>query len=302
MARGTTTYTQAYGSLVNYKNLYQSLSTVLNQAATRTADTGQVNWATIATEPSTVRDYEVFALGGPLQSTAPVFLRIDYQGASVAGAGAYITVGTTTDGAGNLGGLTVAKQGLQNHTITNTLNLSAWAACDGSYFTFLYALDPVAAGTDGVGMFVVERTRDLTGAATANGFHVWRWYATTAAATAYLGGWSRTFASAAQTANTDYNFGVTVPDAFNATTSLDNNIGYAYPAYTYTPLAPGGASKALLFAFPNDFPRGQSVTVTHYGEAMTFVPLADSVTTGIPVMSAAATGALKSLSPMIRFD
>lgn len=303
MARGSATYTQGTGSLAVYKGWAQALSQVLNQAKARTSDTGQVDWATIATEPAgTVRDYEIFAMGGSLQATAPIFLRVDYTGG--ANATASLTVGTTTDGAGNLGGLTVTKVALQNHAISTQSGLGAWAACDGEYFTCLYALDPSASGTDGVGMFVVERTRDIAGAATAAGFHVWRWQAASATTTTFLGGWSRVYAAAVQTANPDYNLGVTLPDAFSMTTGVDTstNIAYSYPAYTYTFAQPGGASKALLCAFPADYPRGQAVPVTHYGASTTFVTLADSVVQTIATMNSSNAVTTKGLAPLIRWD
>lgn len=302
MARGTTVYTQAVGSLANYKALYQNLSVILNQASPRTADTGQVNWAGIATESTVIRDYEIFALGGSLQATAPVYIRVDYVGSS--SGYAQVTVGTATDGAGNLSGLTVAAFKLQVHAITNQANLSAWAASDGSsYFTFHYALDPVATGTDGLGIFVVERTRDLTGAPTAAGFHVWRWQANTATTTVGFGGQYRVFGAGSQPVNPDYTFGTFVPDIFNTTTGLVGSTAYCWPAFTYTPLSPGGASKALLFGYPPDFPRGQAITVNHYGEAQTYVSLGDSVSNVFPsVNNSGAVVSTKTLMPLIRWD
>jgi hypothetical protein len=308
MARGSASYTQAAaGTLAAYKACYQTISNVINQAGVRTADTGQVNWATIPSEPSSLgRDYEVFALGGPLQATAPIFLRFDYAGYGVAGTyGVHITVGTTTDGAGTLGGLTVARLPLQNHAIGTPPVQWCWAASDqASYFTFLYALDTAATGQDGVGMVVVERTRDPNGDANGVGFHVWRWQAFSLTTTTNAGGWSRTFGAGSQPAVADFCYNAMVPDLQNNTSaSQPGGLFYAFPAYTWTPPAiMGGASKALMFAYPPDFPRGSATPVTHYGESMTFIPLGDVIITGQPAMTSNTVAAVKYMAPMIRWD
>lgn len=302
MARGTATYVQQQGSLAAYKAWAQTMSTMLNQALVRTADTGQVNWAAIATEPVGTRDYEVFALGGTLQATAPIFIRFDYIGG--ASAGPFVTVGTTTDGAGNIGGLTVPYFDFLPFTSTYwSTTYSMWAASDReSYFTFLFCLDVAAAGADGVGMIVVERIRDVSGAPTATGFHAWRWQANTGALTAFQGGWQKLYGVSPQPVSADFNMGVFVPDIFNTNTALVDTTAYAYPAYTNTPLSPGGASKALMFAYPGEFPRGQAVTVTHYGEPQTFVSLGDSVTNAIPLLNQSNAAATRNLAPLIRWD
>jgi len=306
LARGSAAYTWGFGA-ANYKACYQAISGVINQALTKTGDTGQVNWATVSTEPGSgvVRDYEVFALGGPLQATAPILIRFDYWGTSTAGNGVQITVGTTTDGAGNLGGLLVARTTLQNHTLSASPNQYCWAASDqASYFTFLYALDPAATGTDGVGMAVIERTRDPDGTATNAGFHAWRWQATNLTVTQPLGGWSKTFGAGSQPAAADFNYNVMAPDLFNLNSgAVAGGIFYAFPAHTYTPLfTMKGASKALMFAFPVDFPRGVATPITHYGEAMTFLPLADALTLNIPVANGVGNAGNKPMSAMIRWD
>jgi len=302
MARGSAVYNQALGYPA-YKNWAQPISNALNAAATRTNDTGQVNWATVTTEPAAgvVRDYEVFAVGGSLQATAPIYLRFDYQGTASTTTGVYITVGTTTDGAGALGGLTVAKLGLQIGPAGT--NQWCWASCDNdSYFTFAYNMDPGATGTDGIGMVVVERTRTLPGAASGAGFHVWRWQATSATATTYQGGWSKTFGATSQPANANYNFDVLAPDLYNTNTAYVGGTSYAYPVYTYTAPFAKGASKALLLGFQYDFPRGQPVTLTHYGEPMTFIPMSDAVTMPLPTLNNAGAAASKTISPLIRWD
>jgi hypothetical protein len=302
MARSSAIYTQVVGYPA-YRNWAKPISDALNATATRTTDTGQVNWATVTTEPAggAVRDFEVFAIGGSLQATAPIYLRFDYQGSSTTTGGIYITVGTTTDGAGNLGGLTVAKMQLQ--AALGGTNQYAWASCDSdSYFTFAYNLDPGGTGNDAVGVVVVERTRTLPGAASGAGFHVWRWTGGATSITTYQGGWSKTFGATSQPQNANYNLDVLAPELFNTNTAYVGGTSYAYPVYTYTAPFAKGASKALLLAFQYDFPRGQPVTLTHYGEPMTFISMSDAVTMPLPTLNNAGAAATKTISPLIRWD
>lgn len=301
MARATTSYVQDYGSVTQYKNYYQPLSTILNTVLNRTTDTGQVNWGTIPSEPTVVRDYEIFSLGGPLAGSAPLYLRVDYLGNNFGGLS--VATGTSTNGAGVLGGLTVATQKLHQMNISGPYTLYAWAASDGeSYVTFSYALDPAASGLDGVGTFVIERSRDIDGTANAAGYHVWRWQAISGGSTTYLGAWSRVYAAQTQPVVQDWNVNVFVPDLQNVGGAFRGTTSYAFPTTTYAGITPGGASKALMFAFAPDFPRGTPVTVTHYGQQMSFLPFADSVVVQTPTMTALNTPGGKNLSPLIRWD
>lgn len=300
MARATTTFVPDYASLNAYKAHFSPLSAMLNQVVTRTADTGQVNWATVPTESSGVRDYEVFAMGGSLQATAPMFVRIDYIGGS--NGHVDVTVGTTTDGAGNLGGLVATKTALNTAAVSGPYTRWGWAAGDGSYLTFLCNLDVNQTGAEGVGAFVIERVRDATGAPTGAGFHAWRWQRTSTTVTTFQGGWSKTFGAPSQPVNVDYNMGIFLPDAGAVQSSFIGLSSKAFPAYTYTPPFPRGASKALLFSIPADFPRGRTLTVDHYGESMTFLTLNAAVTNPLPYLDSGGTAVTRNLAPMIRWD
>ena len=75
---------------------------------TQTADTGQINWTSVTTPgaANTVAGYEIYRFSDSLQSTAPVYFRIDY-GTSIGNTGwlgLRVTVGTSTNGAGTITG------------------------------------------------------------------------------------------------------------------------------------------------------------------------------------------------------
>lgn len=73
----------------------------------KTSDSGQANWSTI-TEPSganEVRGYEIYRFDDALQTTAPVYIKVEYgSGVTYSVPAVWITVGTGTDGAGTLTG------------------------------------------------------------------------------------------------------------------------------------------------------------------------------------------------------
>lgn len=84
----------------------------------KTADTGQTNWATSTTARSATSSsvgYEVFRFDDALQASKPVFFRIDYfngynQHQSPNSFGFGITVGSGTNGAGGITGVTAPRQ------------------------------------------------------------------------------------------------------------------------------------------------------------------------------------------------
>jgi len=69
----------------------------------QTADTGQINFATV-TRPlagNTARGYIIVRMDGSLQSTVPVYMRMDFgSGGSAAVMGVWVTLGPSSTGAG----------------------------------------------------------------------------------------------------------------------------------------------------------------------------------------------------------
>lgn len=73
---------------------------------TQTSDTGQVNWSTV-TSPlasNTYQGYEVWRASDSLQSSCPIFFKIEYgsNNSSAGQPGIRMTFGTGSDGAGNI--------------------------------------------------------------------------------------------------------------------------------------------------------------------------------------------------------
>lgn len=137
----------------------------------RTTDTGQINFTTVLRSAAAngVGGYEIFRFNDAAQAGAPVFIKMEYgnsnQGATVPGF--WITVGTATDGAGNIiSGLQIVRRQVSFST-ANTNNNPCYFSGDGSYFAMLLPFTGASLA------IVMERTRTITGVATTDGVTLW---------------------------------------------------------------------------------------------------------------------------------
>ena len=143
----------------------------------QTSDTGQINPATVLAPVSTsaMQGYEIWRLSDTLQSTAPVFIKVEY-GASAIGAtspGFFFTVGTSTNGAGTLTTqVGVRRQLYQNTAKSAGVTLASYCCGDGSGFAMVTSYDPGSTGSFSM-LIDIERTRDGAGSATADAVYTW---------------------------------------------------------------------------------------------------------------------------------
>jgi hypothetical protein len=135
---------------------------------TKTADTGQVNTATV-TAPgatNTSQGYEIRQFTDTLAGSSPVVFKIEYgSGGTATTPAIWITVGTGSDGAGGITGIKWARTQL---TPTGPAASAAFAiSVDTNRFTFgLHYLS----GTASTGLFVgLERSKSAAGADNADG-------------------------------------------------------------------------------------------------------------------------------------
>lgn len=96
-------------SQANFQNWAQGISTAMASCGlTQSADTGQVVWSTNPAVPAATGltpFYEIWEFADSFASTSPVFIKLQYGTAVSAGLpGFTISVGTSTNGAGLLGG------------------------------------------------------------------------------------------------------------------------------------------------------------------------------------------------------
>jgi hypothetical protein len=132
-----------------------------------TADTGQTTPATLLhpTVGNTKQGYRIYTMNDALQSTAPVFMRIDFGMGLVSVPGIWITIGSGSDGAGNilnkwfdggsLGTPTILPPGSSSTQVTNSYGSADTNRLSLGLFCY--------AGANYQLVFTIERTKDVSG-------------------------------------------------------------------------------------------------------------------------------------------
>lgn len=99
----------------------------------QTTDTGQLNLGTItkAVAVNTVQGYEIWRMNDSLQSTAPVFVKLEFgSGPSNTYLALWLTVGFSTDGAGNINSTNKSTR-TQHYGTTHNATLYGWKFSGG---------------------------------------------------------------------------------------------------------------------------------------------------------------------------
>src|SRR3954454_8298219 len=98
----------------------------------RTADTGQIDWTTVAKPASGVfGGYEIWRFDDALQATAPVFIKVEYGISNTTTLMLGLTVGTGTNGAGTLTGQVSSKSNVAPQT-TSAAGVLLPSFCSGN--------------------------------------------------------------------------------------------------------------------------------------------------------------------------
>ncbi len=146
---------------------------------TQTADTGQINWASV-TKPvatGTQAGYEIWRFNDTLHSTKPIFIRIGYGSGAVASgnsASTWITVGTGTDGAGNITGINTGLIAHAQQTVAPSNTAAPVNICYNSTVGYLWIWSGRMDSNYPSAFWVVNRTSDASGAATGTGIAVYK--------------------------------------------------------------------------------------------------------------------------------
>lgn len=102
MATATGNYVCDCSTLINFKSWAQAISAAFAAFGwTQTADSGQVNWTTIVAVPSSTYVYEIWKAADAQATTLPIYLKVEY-GFNTSTPRIRITVGTSSDGSGNI--------------------------------------------------------------------------------------------------------------------------------------------------------------------------------------------------------
>jgi hypothetical protein len=168
-----------------FRNWGLELSTALQATGlAQTADTGQINWTTVLrpTTASASAGYEVYAFTDTLQATDPIFIKIEYGSGPLSNGqqpGIWITIGTSTNGAGTLGGSLSARTpmwvydrasgGIRSYSTP----YQSYICFDGSYLGVVHKLEGCTAYNGGIwpnAAFMIGRPCDNTGAYIGGGY------------------------------------------------------------------------------------------------------------------------------------
>lgn len=163
MTTATASFAFAHTSDATFRAWGKGVSDLLAAVGlTRTADTGQVDWATVLRPGiNTDAGYEMWRFADTLQATAPVFIKVTYGTAATASIPRLLLqVGAASSGSGALSGAVSAVTATQLAASSSTSGCSA-CLTDGCLALSLFTINAQ--------VFTVERLRDDTGAVTADG-------------------------------------------------------------------------------------------------------------------------------------
>lgn len=224
----------------------------------QTADTGQINWATVTRTASTnvAQGYEIYRFNDALQGTYPLFLKIEYgTGGSTTGPGMWLTVGTGTNGAGTLTGTASTRVTLHgNNAPASTVTAYPTYVCvKNGYVGVILKAGGLSSTPNAICFFAVARTVDDTGAETGDGYTVFR------RNTTQMGAQSVSVSNATSfTESTFYSVVHMAP-----TSSLVGSDKQVYKCYTIQPRVRPVLQMATVIA--TEYPSATSFTATLVG-------------------------------------
>lgn len=260
------------GSTANFRIWGAAISAALQAygGLAKTTDTGQIDWTTVTVPAGgAYGGYEIYRLTDSLQATSPVFIKIRYgvgSGGSNRPAVA-CSVGTATDGAGNLTSMAGTNVSVLTEVNLNAALMQAATATNpapctvnGDSSSLIMALWNVA----NLGCWLlVERNRNPDG--TPNGD----------ATFVSFGGTNNNVTSQVilhhnQVSQSTSNW-PPCPGPTNYTTGIKDSIMGTFPVFTGASPRMGAPSKFVVGHIATDLPALQSFTITHYGASHTFV-------------------------------
>lgn len=148
----------------------------------QTTDTGQINPVTVArpTAAVTLAGYEIWRFNDALQNTAPIYVKLSYytgNNASGNNPSTRVQVGRGSDGAGNLTGLNTgtaisAPSSTSSSAATGTAMTILSCHTDGFFSLYMSSVFTTPALTGSPGIWMIDRFRNSSGVATAEGYNL----------------------------------------------------------------------------------------------------------------------------------
>jgi hypothetical protein len=258
MATATSNVVCDNSSLANFKSWAQFISNFFTTAGwTQTADSGQVNWGTIASVPSSAYVYEIWKAADSQASTTPIYVKMSY-GFSTSSPRAEIQVGTGSDGSGNITGATTGVfQFTPNMTNQGGTLYPCYASGDAGEIRFMMWQSNATVEV----VFGVERSKDSTGAKTTD-------YFTLLIASSPTAQYQQTILGALVSPR-EFNW-ITVGTTNASVTENFNGTTAANPVFPLIGKL-GNPMLGFCVATGADVAEGASVTVSIYGANHTYI-------------------------------
>lgn len=180
MTTATTVGVMDQTSDVAFRNwIAEIIAQLIAVGLTQTADTGQINTSTVVRTASaqTAQGYAIFRFNDSLQSTSPIFFKLEFGTGSTAVLtcpAMWITVGTGSNGSGTLTGTTSGRcpagvnVNLTGAVTSNWISRYCYSTAMGA-FAVCFKIG-AGATTAPFAFFGIFRSNDSTGAPTADSY------------------------------------------------------------------------------------------------------------------------------------
>ena len=168
MSSATVTKAPTNGTDAEFRAWGKAISDQLVTGWTKTADTGQIDWATVVKPvgAATAAGYEIWYSNDAGGGLSNIYFKIEYgsqTGGTQAPPALWITVGFASDGVGNISGL--SKTIRQTIKLTNGSSSSTTLECHLGVGTCWFAIYMFCGISTNMGGFIaIERSRDAAGA------------------------------------------------------------------------------------------------------------------------------------------
>lgn len=144
---------------------------------TQTADTGQINPATVAAPGagSTIQGYVIGRFNDTLQSTAPVFFKLEFgSGSGATNPLMIITIGTGSNGSGTLTGTLSTRvcTNLNNIAGNSSTSFTSRFCYNATLGVFWFTFKQGMVASSALATVIIGRSTNSSGASTADGAYI----------------------------------------------------------------------------------------------------------------------------------
>jgi len=293
----TTTCFLSCSSTANLQSWVGPILQLLSDSGwVRTSDTGQTDLADMpaAAAANTVCGYQIWRMNDSLQSTVPVFVKFEFgSGGAVGNYSIWVTVGTGSDGAGNITWI-IQPQTRACYSATGSVTAASnFLGSGGNNRLVFFARSFVLANSYYLRLnFSIERTHAANGSDTSSGVMILANGGGSASAVFGPMGLFRVATFSGSQPPTSTSIGAYVPSG--TTWAYDGNYVGVCPVSFFID-GPTNPSKNLMVYLDPDMSRLVPVSIPCYGTNLNFMPI------GSALLSTVASGNANS-SLLIRWD